>query len=140
MFFLRKSAYYSKVFVGAILLLLSIIVTADEPRVYLLEPQDGQELTNPITVKFGLIGMGVAPAGVDQDNTGHHHLLIDVATLPELTQPLPLSEHIRHFGKGQTETALTLTPGQHTLQLVLGDYMHVPRAGMISDKITITVK
>lgn len=93
------------------------------------------------TVKFGLVGMGIAPAGVDKDNTGHHHLLIDLAELPPLTEPLPATEQIKHFGGGQTETQISLAPGEHSLQLVLGNYTHVPHDNpVVSEPVTITVK
>jgi hypothetical protein len=85
--------------------------------------------------------MGVAPAGVEIEDTGHHHLLIDVAELPPLDQPLPATDHVKHFGGGQTETAIELTPGQHTLQLLLGDMNHVPHEPpVMSELITITVE
>ncbi|MGD1906179.1 MAG: DUF4399 domain-containing protein [Leptolyngbyaceae cyanobacterium] len=107
---------------------------------YLIAPMDGATISNPVAVKFGLSGMGVAPAGVDKDNTGHHHLLVDLAELPDLTQSLPATDHIRHFGGGQTETQLDLAPGEHTLQLLLGNYAHVPHdQPVLSEKITITV-
>ena len=107
---------------------------------YILSPADGAEVTSPFTVRFGLRGMGVAPAGVTANNTGHHHLLIDVATLPPDNQPLPATDQVRHFGAGQTETELSLPPGQHTLQLVLGDALHIPHDPPVrSAKITITV-
>ena len=84
--------------------------------------------------------MGVAPAGVTNPNTGHHHLLIDVETLPPDNLPIPNDANHRHFGLGQTETELTLPPGQHTLQLVLGDALHIPHQPPVrSEKITITV-
>lgn len=108
--------------------------------VYFLSPENGARVTSPFTVRFGLRGMGIAPAGVQSPNTGHHHLLIDVDTPPAEDQPLPNNEHIRHFGGGQTETELTLPPGQHTLQLVLGDAQHVQHQPPVrSEKITITV-
>jgi hypothetical protein len=92
-------------------------------------------------VQFGLKGMGIAPAGVTNPNTGHHHLLIDLAQPPDMNAPLPVTDNIKHFGGGQTETELTLPPGKHTLQLVLGDYLHTPHdKPVVSDKITITVK
>ena len=90
---------------------------------------------------FGLKGMGVAPAGVTLANTGHHHLLIDVDTAPDMNVPLPATDNIKHFGGGQTETELTLPPGKHTLQLVLGEALHIPHEKpIVSPKITITVK
>jgi len=93
-----------------------------------------------VVVRFGLKGMGIAPAGVKFDNTGHHHLLIDTDAPSDLNAPLPANDKIVHFGKGQTETALTLTPGKHTLQLLLGDQSHIPHdPAVMSKKITITV-
>lgn len=112
-----------------------------DARVYFLAPKDGAVVTGPVAVKFGLSGMDVAPAGVNVANTGHHHLLINLDALPNMTLPLPATEQIRHFGLGQTETLLTLPPGKHTLQLLMGNYIHVPHSRpVISDKITITVK
>ncbi len=109
-------------------------------EVYIVSPKDGATLTGPVTVVFGLKGMGVAPAGISLDGTGHHHLLIDSDVPADLSQPLPATEKIVHFGKGQTETTLTLPPGKHTLQLVLGDSLHIPhQPAVISKKITITV-
>lgn len=110
-------------------------------RAYIIAPQDGQTVPATFTVRFGLEGMGVAPAGTERANTGHHHLLVDVATLPPLDAPLPATDQIRHFGGGQTETSLTLQPGRHTLQLLLGDQNHTPHApAVLSEKITVTVE
>jgi len=129
--------------------LLAVAAHAQTPRaaapagaeVYIQSPADGATVTSPVTVRFGLVGMGVSPAGVDKPNTGHHHLLIDVDPLPALDQPLPQTDQIRHFGGGQTEVDIELPPGQHTLQLVLGDYLHIPHEPpLISAKITITVR
>jgi len=93
-----------------------------------------------VKVAFGLSGMGIAPAGTQFENTGHHHLLIDDPQI-DFTQPLPQNDQIKHFGKGQTETSLTLPPGKHTLQLVLADLTHTPHdPAVISKKITITVE
>jgi len=109
--------------------------------VYIISPADGEVVNNPFKVVFGLSGMGVAPAGVDKPNTGHHHLLIDVAARPALDRPLPADEHHKHFGGGQTETTLSLSPGKHTLQLIMGDQNHIPHdPAVISQKIMITVK
>ena len=103
-------------------------------------PKDGAVVNNPVRVVFGLRNMGVAPAGVNHLNTGHHHLLIDTE-LPPLDQPIPSSDKVRHFGGGQTETRLILLPGTHTLQLLIGDYAHMPHLPPIaSAKVTITVK
>ena len=107
--------------------------------VYFIEPKDGATVKGPVKVVFGLAGMGVAPAGINQANTGHHHLLIDDPTV-DLTKPLPMTDQIKHFGGGQTETTLDLKPGKHTLQLVLGDWKHQPHnPSVTSPKITITV-
>lgn len=110
-------------------------------EVYFIEPAGGASVGQTFSVKFGLKGMGVAPAGVDFPATGHHHLLVDVDTLPLPDVPLPATEKILHFGKGQTETELSLPPGTHTLQLLVGDKNHVPLdPPVISSKITITVQ
>jgi hypothetical protein len=110
-------------------------------EVYFIAPQNGAKLHSPVTIKFGLKGMGIAPAGIKFDNTGHHHLLIDtdVSEL-KLDAPMPATDKIVHFGKGQTETTLTLTPGKHTLQLIFADYLHQSfDPPLTSKKITITV-
>jgi hypothetical protein len=108
--------------------------------VYIVRPAAGARVQSPVTVVFGLTGMGIAPAGVKFDNTGHHHLLIDTELPADLTQPLPVSDAIRHFGKGQTETTLDLSPGKHTLQLLFADFTHTPfTPNVASKKITITV-
>jgi hypothetical protein len=110
-------------------------------EVYIISPADGATVGTTFAVRFGLKGMGVAPAGIDMPNTGHHHLLIDVADFPDLNLPLPASKNVVHFGGGQTETQVTLEPGTHTLQLILGDQLHIPfKNPVISKKITITVK
>ncbi|MCE8539334.1 DUF4399 domain-containing protein [Ruegeria pomeroyi] len=119
-----------------------------EARVYFVNLADGDTVASPVTVIFGLSGMGVAPAGTEAENTGHHHLLVDRPPMgqgedgaEELTFALPADEHHRHFGKGQTEVTLDLEPGKHTLQLVMGDYTHVPHSTpIVSEVITIEVK
>ncbi len=109
-----------------------------EAELYIISPKNGDTLTSPITVKFGLKGMGVAPAGIDKANTGHHHLLVDGKALPALDKPL--GGEVIHFGGGQTETALDLQPGEHTLQLILGDKNHQPhQPPVVSEKTTITI-
>jgi hypothetical protein len=109
-------------------------------EVYIISPKNGATVHSPVLVQFGLKGMGVAPAGVKFDGTGHHHLLIDTEAPADLGAPLPATDKIVHFGKGQTETTVTLTPGKHTLQLLLADQNHVPpQPPVISKKITITV-
>lgn len=109
-------------------------------RVYFITPANGQTIKGPVTVRFGLENMGVAPAGTPVEGTGHHHLVID-APLPPLDKPLPMDDKHVHFGKGQTETVLKLAPGKHTLQLVLGDASHIPhQPAVVSERISITVK
>jgi len=116
--------------------------------VYFINLEDGATVSSPVKVVFGLSGMGVAPAGTEKANTGHHHLLIDRAPIgegedgaEEFEYGLPSDDNHKHFGGGQTETSVELSPGQHTLQLVLGDLGHVPHATpVMSDVITITVE
>lgn len=108
--------------------------------VYIVSPQDGATVSSPVTVVFGLKGMGVAPAGVEKDKTGHHHLIID-AELPPLDEPVPSDDNHRHFGGGQTEVTVELALGPHSLQLLLGDQNHVPHDPPVqSEKITVTVE
>jgi hypothetical protein len=109
-------------------------------RVYVISPADGATVASPVLIQFGLSGMGVAPAGVVFPNTGHHHLLVD-APLPPFSQPIPGDKQHVHFGAGQTETSLALSPGKHTLQLLLGDDKHVPHEPPVySTPITVTVQ
>ncbi len=139
-----------KIFLAAMtILIVSLTSFANElvsksspdAKLYFIAPPNGATVSKTFTVKFGLSGMGVAPAGLDKDNTGHHHLLIDTDELPELSQPLAATDKIKHFGGGQTETELTLSPGTHTLQLVLGNYLHIPHdKPVVSEKITIKVE
>ncbi|MEM6640049.1 MAG: DUF4399 domain-containing protein [Pseudomonadota bacterium] len=113
----------------------------DGVALYIISPADGDVVTSPVRVQFGLRGMGVAPAGIELKNTGHHHLLIDVEELPDLTAPLPASDNVRHFGGGQTETDIKLAPGRHALQLILGDFAHRPHnPPVMSRQILITVE
>ncbi|MFK7793331.1 MAG: DUF4399 domain-containing protein [Devosiaceae bacterium] len=111
-------------------------------EVYFIALDDEATLTNPVTIQFGLRGMGVAPAGVEQMNTGHHHLLINMPLdQVDLTASLPNDDNHRHFGGGQTEVTLDLPAGTHTLQLLLGDHNHIPHNPVIaSDVITVTVE
>lgn len=114
-----------------------------EATAYIISPAHGETVTSPVTVRFGLSGIGVAPAGVDQADTGHHHLLIDVGDdeMPPLGEPLPSTDKVRHFGGGQTQTTIELEPGEHTLQMLLGDHIHVPHdPPVMSEPITITVQ
>jgi hypothetical protein len=136
---------HAAVTIGSLAILCAGSVLASTPapadaEVYIISPQDGDTVTNPVTIRFGLSGMGVAPAGVDKANTGHHHLLID-ADAPPLDAPIPSDANHKHFGGGQTEVTLELSPGRHTLQLLLVDKMHIPHdPPVLSRKITIIVK
>jgi len=108
---------------------------------YIIEPADGARVSNPVRVVFGLKGFGVAPAGVDRNDAGHHHLLVDAGMPANLALPIPNDEQHRHFGGGQTEVELTLPPGRHTLQLVVGDHLHIPHDPPIaSSVVTIEVQ
>ena len=111
-------------------------------KVFIISPKDGATVSSPVTVKFGVKGMAVVPAGTKQDNSGHHHLLIDTDVPSDLSLPLPsVPDKVVHFGKGQTETTVTLAPGKHTLQLVFADANHIPHnPAVMSKKITVTVK
>lgn len=112
----------------------------ENARVWLVDLADGAEVSSPLLVKFGAEGIAVAPAGSHEPATGHHHLVID-AELPAYDQPIPASANYVHFGKGQTETTVELTPGPHTLQLVFANGSHVPfNPPLVSEKITVTVK
>ncbi len=134
--------------IATLMLLAGPALSADLPRsaspagaeLYFISPQDGASVTNPVTVRFGLKGMGIAPAGIAMQNTGHHHLLIDTE-LPPVNRPVPADQQHLHFGKGQTETTITLAPGMHRLQLLLGDHLHVPHdPPVVSPVITVTVQ
>lgn len=135
----------SLLFVSVLILGVVSVAYASTPSpkgaaVYIISPSNGDTVTSPVTVKFGLKGMGVAPAGVDKANTGHHHLLIDVDT-PDLSKAIGKDKHHRHFGGGQTQATIELEPGTHTLQLLMGDKGHVPHnPAVVSEKITIIVK
>ena len=112
-------------------------------KVYFIGLEDGQTVSSPVTIRFGLSGMGVAPAGVeDKANTGHHHLIInETIEGEELNEPIPSDDNHKHFGGGQTEVTVDLPPGTHTLQLVLGDWSHIPHnPPVMSERITVTVQ
>ena len=136
------------VIAGALMLALSPALAGETPapegaKVYFIGLEDGQTVSSPVTIRFGLSGMGVAPAGVDdKPNTGHHHLIINERIEgEELNEPIPADEQHVHFGGGQTETTIELPPGTHTLQLVLADWSHIPHdPPVMSERITITVK
>ena len=130
-----------KVFHLLIFVFCSSFVSSSEIELYFIEPKDGATLNGPVKIVFGLSGMGVAPAGIDFPNTGHHHLLVDLENLPNLSKPIPADKNHIHFGKGQTQTVLQLSKGKRTLQLLMGNYLHIPhKEPVISDKITIFVE
>lgn len=143
-------ALLSRVALASVLMGASVMATAagmesvEAPagaKVTILSPADGATVDKTFTVKFGIEGMDLKPAGDPTPHTGHHHLLIDVDTLPAENAPIPADANHVHFGKAQTETEVTLTPGKHTLQLELGDKYHVPfKPAVVSEKITVNVK
>lgn len=135
------------VLAAGLAIIISTFAIADSQRspapegakVYIISPADGETVATTFTVTFGLSGMGVAPAGTEKAGTGHHHLMIDGEKMPMMDQAL--GKEVQHFGGGQTETTLSLAPGSHTLQLILGDKGHIPHdPPVISEKITITVR
>ena len=114
--------------------------SSDGAEVYIITPVDAEQVSSPVTIKFGLRGMDVAPAGTEKANTGHHHLIID-APLPPFDEPVPADDNYRHFGGGQTEVTLDLGLGNHTLQLLLADHNLIPHEPVIrSRRIIINVK
>jgi len=115
-------------------------LSPESARLFFITPADGDTVSSPVAVEFGLEGMGVVAAGVNEAHTGHHHILVD-AGLPDLGLPIPADENHIHFGDASTSTELTLEPGEHTLQLLLGDHLHIPHdPAVMSDTITITVE
>jgi hypothetical protein len=119
---------------------LARTTSAEGANVFFITPADGATVANPISIEFGIAGMDVVKAGNDQPNSGHHHLLID-ADLPDLGLPIPADEHHVHFGDGSTSTQISLPPGEHKLQMLLGDHLHIPHnPPLTSAQITITVE
>ena len=114
---------------------ISAVASAE---VFIISPKNGEEVSSPVEVIFGLKGMGIAPAGVNFPNSGHHHLLINLNELPDLKSGIPADANHLHFGTGQTQALIELDPGEHTLQLLLGDWMHVPHEiPVVSEKVKI---
>ena len=114
---------------------------ADDAQVWFVSPKDQAQVSSPVTIVFGSSNLNIAPAGDNQPNSGHHHLLVDMEELPALDMPLPATDQVIHFGKGQTEATIALSPGSHSLQLLLGNYAHVPHSRpVMSEKITIVVE
>ena len=121
------------------LLLFSSSIFSSDSKVYFVNIKDGDKVQSPFLIQFGLSGKGVAPAGVDRKNSGHHHLLINVDSI-DFNISIPASDNHIHFGGGQTETVLDLLPGEYTLQLLLGDMYHVPHdPPVLSNKISLIV-
>ena len=111
-----------------------------DARVFFITPADGDTVQSPVNIEFGIENMGVAPAGQDTANTGHHHLIIN-AELPPLDQPIPANDNYRHFGDGSTSVSVALEPGTYTLRMLLGDHLHIPHEPPVySDAITVTVE
>ena len=141
---LPKSSLSALVVIGVLAATIAFAETPSPPgaMAYFINLKDGDTVTSPFKVQFGLSGMGIAPAGVQTPNTGHHHLIIDTQLSPEqMKEPIPVDAQHRHFGGGQTEVMLTLPAGQHTLQLALGDFAHIPHnPPVVSSPIKITVK
>ena len=116
---------------------ISAVASAE---VFIISPKNGEKVSSPVEVIFGLKGMGIAPAGVNFPNSGHHHLLINLNELPDLKSGIPADANHLHFGKGQTQALIEPDPGEHTLQLLLGDWMHVPHeVPVVSEKVKIFV-
>ena len=138
--FIKKN-YVSLIFIVCFLFgSQGLTAKTESPKAYFINLQNNDKTLTTFVVQFGLKGLGIAPAGINIPNTGHHHLLIDHPTLPNLKSPLGANNNIKHYGKGQTEAVLNLSPGKHTLQLVLGDHKHVPLSPpVLSEKITIVV-
>jgi len=157
------NSLFSRAAVAGLLIGASVLASAadtlqsQEPpkgaKVFIVSPADGATVDKTFTVKFAIEGMALKPAGDQTPHSGHHHLLVDVdkqplsdtplptSLMPENNAPLPAGPQVLHFGKAQTEATITLTPGKHTLQLVLGDKYHVPfKPSVESQKITVTVK
>ena len=150
---IKKCDEFSCSFIFVMCLFFSSVVISESPnsvspseaKVYFVSPKQGSVFDrsegSEIEVVFGIKGMQVAPAGMATQNSGHHHLLINMSELPDLTLPLPASDQVLHFGKGQTMTVIDLAPGTHRLQLVLGNHVHIPHSPpVLSEVIEIEVK
>ena len=139
-------SFMSRAALAGVLMGVSVLTSAATPapkdaEVFIVSPEDGATVSQEFKVKFGVKNIALAPAGDTTKNTGHHHLLIDVDDLPAEGAPIPTDAHHMHFGKAQTEATIKLAPGKHTLQLVLGNQVHVPfKPSIVSKKITVDVK
>jgi hypothetical protein len=138
----------SHIFAGLIgLSLMGSAIAGETPspegvKAYFINIEDGATVSNPVTIQFGLSGMGVAPAGTEKEKTGHHHLIINEKIEgEELNNPIPSDDKHKHFGGGQTEITVELPKGSHILQLVLGDWSHIPHdPPVMSERITVLVE
>jgi hypothetical protein len=125
--------------ISASLSALELTPGAPNASVYFISPNENESIAGKVIIRFGLENFGIAPAGIQVTHTGHHHLIID-ADLPPLNQPIPADKNYVHFGKGQSEVEVELSKGAHTLQLLLGDFRHIPHNPPIySKRITIKV-
>jgi len=142
----KMKSFMSRAALAGLLLGTCVLATAATPapkgaEVFIVSPEDGATVPQAFTVKFGVKNIALAPAGDVTKNTGHHHLLIDVDKLPAAGAPIPTDANHMHFGKAQTQADIKLTPGKHTLQLILGDSGHMPfDPSIVSKKITVNVK
>ena len=135
----RNKWMASAVFAGMLVASAASVAARAEGRAYFVAPKDGATVSNPVHVKFGVEGMKIVPAGTMTEGTGHHHLIIDGAALPK-GEVIPANDKSLHFGKGQTETDLTLPPGDHTLTLDFGDGAHRSYGPAMSQTVTVHVK
>src|SRR5215813_3600043 len=140
----KRAGFVAFAVIGTLLLAGHLDAQTQPPlegaKVYIIWPGDGQVIRRgKFWLRMGVSGAGVAPAGIDKANTGHHHVLID-SELPSLDREIPNDKNHLHFGRGQTEARIELPPGRHTLQLLFGDANHVPHPPpLYSSKITVIV-
>ena len=106
--------------------------------VHFIEPKDGATVSSPVRIVMGVEGMEIVPAGMRQDRSGHHHLLIDQGPIPFGTV-IPKDEIHIHYGGAQTEAKVKLTPGKHLLTLQLADWGHRSFGDQLSTSVTVTV-
>ena len=114
-------------------------MTEPAPSVSLIEPADGATVSSPFKVRFGVRGMAVAPAGEVLADSGHHHLLINLDAVPA-GESVPFTDRHMHFGKGQTETEVTLPPGSYKLTAQFANGAHQSYGKPMSQTIALIVK
>lgn len=136
----------SLLILAAIAVVVAIVIFSEQTQrdpsseVFFIAPKDGAIVKNPFKLVFGTKSVTIVPAGTEHAQGGHHHLLIDTG-LPPLGEPIPKDDHHRHFGGGQTEAEISLAPGKHSLQMLLGDHNHISHdPPVVSKVITITVE